>query len=90
MRRAGQPTKFRPRACVSGVTWLSLAVVARGSRRQRTDVNLNGRLRTTLRGFEDRGATVQERPPTSVPVQSRSPAIPDRSPLSAAVHGLGW
>jgi len=42
-------------------TWLSLAVNAQRGRRQRTNVNLNGLLRTTSRGFEDRGAAIHRR-----------------------------
>jgi hypothetical protein len=37
------------------VTWLLLAVIDRRGGRQRTNVNLNGLLWTTPRGFEDTG-----------------------------------
>src|SRR5258708_7630985 len=38
--------------------WLSLAVVGRRGGRQWTNSNLSGRLRTTPRGFEDRGSAI--------------------------------
>jgi len=70
-------------------TWLSLAVNVRRRGRQRANVNLNGLLRTTSRGFEDRGAGVHNRPSTSAPVQPVASAVLDRSHWSTIVRGLG-
>src|SRR5712692_3099027 len=49
--------------------WLSLAVISRTGGRWRSTANLDGCLRTTANGFEDRGARVHSGPLASVPVQ---------------------
>src|SRR5205807_85515 len=59
-------------------------------RRQRTDVNLNGRLRTTpSRGFEDCRVGVQSRPLTSAEDRSDASVVRDRAPTSKWIRRLG-
>ncbi len=71
------------------LTWLSLAVIARRDGRQCTNMNLYGPLRTTPRGFEDRGASVRDRPLASTAVQSRASRIHHRLHLSSGIHHVG-
>ena len=71
---------------VIGCHWLSLA---RRGGRQRTNVNLNGLLRTTPRGFEDRASAIHRRPLTSASIQSQASVIRDCSLTSTAGRQLG-
>src|SRR6266487_4108034 len=58
---------------VSG--WPSLAVSRRRNRRQRPTAHLNGPLRTTANGFEDRVSDVRQRLPKSAQDGNLQPAI---------------
>ncbi len=70
-------------------TWLSLAVNDRRGGRQPTNVNLNGLLRTTSRGFEDRRAAIHYRPLASAPVQPRASRVHRCPLLAVGIHGVG-
>jgi hypothetical protein len=63
---------------VRRATWVSLAVNVRHGGRERTNVNLNGLLRTTSRGFEDRGAIVRYRPSACIQVRMQASPIRHR------------
>jgi hypothetical protein len=71
------------------LTWLSLAVIARRDGRQRTNMNLYGPLRTTPRGFEDRGSRVHNRPSTSTGDRSLARTFRGRPPSSGVVRDVG-
>jgi len=70
-------------------TWLSLAVNAQRGRRQRTNVNLNGLLRTTSRGFEDRWAGIHNHPLTSAQIRFAGHWIRSYPQSVAVVHEFG-
>ncbi len=68
---------------------VSLAVIARRSGPQRTNTNLNGPLRTTPRGFEDRGLCIHSRPSASIGPRTPARQFHDHPPSSAVVHQFG-
>src|SRR5258708_34170362 len=71
------------------LTWLSLAVIARRDGRQRTNMNLYGPLRTTPRGFEDRGSSVRTRASTSAGVRWLACTFHEHLAASVFVQRVG-
>ena len=69
--------------------WLSLAVIAQRGGRRRTKANLNGRLRTTTNGFEDRVSKDRGCPPTSTQDRTQQFSVHRRLRLCTGVCEVG-
>jgi len=66
-----------------------MAVIRGNSGRLRMAVNLNGRLRTTANGFEDRGSGFRRGPPVSDGVRPLASRFHQCSQSSAIVREIG-